>query len=80
MGSGIINFQVDNFDRDVASNPEDAAFGYIARGPSESTPCQNGQGDCMFDWGLPFFYGRKVFTSIDTQMVANQPKTPWWAY
>ena len=80
VGTGSVTFQVDNFETEVAGNPEDAAFEYIAAGAEERTPCQNGQGDCMFDWGLPFFFGRKVFTSIDTEIVANQPKTPWWAY
>jgi hypothetical protein len=80
VGSGTVNFQVDNYETDIDGNPSDAALGYIAGGASEITPCQNGQGDCMFDWGLPFFYGRKVFTSIDTQTVANEPKAPWWAY
>ena len=33
----------------------------------------------MFDWGLPFFYGRKVYTAIENQ---NTPGGlgPYWAY
>jgi hypothetical protein len=80
VGSGTVNFQIDNFGADLADNPGDAVFGYLGIDNSQSTTCQNGQGACMFDWGLPFFYGRKVFTSIDTQTVANQPSPPWWAY
>ncbi len=80
VGTGTVNFQVDNFENDITDNPGDAAFGNIAAGGDEDTPCQNSKGSCMFDWGLPFFYGRKVFTSIDTQTVADQPTTPWWAY
>lgn len=79
-GSGTVNFQVDNFETDITNNPSDAAFGNIAAGSGQVTPCQNGKGSCMFDWGLPFFYGRKVFTSIDTETVANEPTPPWWAY
>jgi hypothetical protein len=32
-----------------------------------------------FDWGLPFFFGRKVYTAIDGQ---NTPGGvgPYWAY
>jgi hypothetical protein len=33
----------------------------------------------MFDWGLPFFYGRNVYTAIEG---ANTPAGagPYWAY
>jgi hypothetical protein len=79
-GTATVNFQVDNYETDIANNPTDSAFGYIAAGANQSAPCQNGQGACSFDWGLPFFFGRRVFTSIDTQTVANEPVTPWWAY
>jgi hypothetical protein len=80
VGSSSVNFQVDNYETDITNNPTDSAFGNIAAGANQSTPCQNGKGECSFDWGLPFFFGRRVFTSIDTQTVANEPKTPWWAY
>jgi len=32
-----------------------------------------------FDWGLPFFFGRNVFTAIETR---NTPAGtgPFWAY
>jgi hypothetical protein len=34
-----------------------------------------------FDWGLPFFYGVNVYTSIDGQtMPSGAPPGPWWAY
>ncbi len=34
-----------------------------------------------FDWGLPFFYGVNVYTSIDGQSVpSGAPAAPWWAY
>lgn len=34
-----------------------------------------------FDWGLPFFYGVNVYTSIDGQtMPSGTPAGPWWAY
>jgi len=79
VGTGTVNFEVDNFQTDIENNPGAAAFGYIASSGG-NPPCQNDQGACTFDWGLPFFYGRRVLTSIDLQAVANEPKTPWWAY
>lgn len=34
-----------------------------------------------FDWGLPFFYGVNVYSSIDGQNVpSGAPAAPWWAY
>jgi hypothetical protein len=34
-----------------------------------------------FDWGLPFFYGVNVYSSIDGQSVpSGAPAAPWWAY
>ena len=34
-----------------------------------------------FDWGLPFFYGVNVYSSIDGQAVpSGAPAAPWWAY
>jgi hypothetical protein len=34
-----------------------------------------------FDWGLPFFFGVNVYTSIDsTPMPSGAPAAPWWAY
>jgi len=34
-----------------------------------------------FDWGLPFFYGMKVYNAIDSQSVpSGVPAAPWWAY
>ena len=34
-----------------------------------------------FDWGLPFFYGVNVYSSIDGKSVpSGAPAAPWWAY
>ncbi len=34
-----------------------------------------------FDWGLPFFFGNNVYSSIDGQaMPSGAPAAPWWAY
>jgi hypothetical protein len=80
VGSGIVTFQVDNYQTDIQNNPTDTAFEYLAALDGQPAVCKDGEGNCTFDWGLPFFYGRRVFTSIDLRTVANEPKTPWWAY
>jgi len=49
-------FTVGNADMLFAANADAIAFDDVA-GPSPGT----------FDWGLPFFYGRKVFTAIEGQ-------------
>jgi len=65
--TGTINFTVGNADTllRVTSN---AVFADLA-GPSAG----------IFDWGLPFFYGRNVFVAIEGKNtpVANGP---YWAY
>ena len=34
-----------------------------------------------FDWGLPFFYGINLYSSIDGQaMPSGTPAAPWWAH
>jgi hypothetical protein len=33
-----------------------------------------------FAWGLPFFYGRTVYTAIAGVSVAGVPVGPYWAY
>lgn len=65
--SNLVNFSVDNFDTVTSGNPGDAAFGNLA-GPFPGS----------FDWGLPFFYGRSVFTAIDGTNVGTPG--PFWAY
>jgi hypothetical protein len=59
--SGPVDFTVGNADT-LTANENDAAVNGLA-GPSDSTPAF----PFAFDWGLPFFYGRKVYTSIEGQ-------------
>jgi len=74
-----VNFTVDNAVNDFNSFGADAAFANLA-GPNGSTDCGGGS-PCGFDWGLPFFFGRNVFVSIDGQPVpSGAPAAPWWAY
>jgi hypothetical protein len=69
--SNTVNFSVDNAVNVFNANPNAAAFSNLAGTMSSAS----------FDWGLPFFYGRSVFTSINGQTVpTGQPAAPWWAY
>lgn len=65
--SGSINFAVANADTLTASPTTGVANGLA--GPNPGT----------FDWGLPFFFGRNVYTAIEGQ---NTPAGvgPYWAY
>ncbi len=74
-----VNFSVDNTGTLFQTN--DAAFTNLA-GPSGTGTCSpQNPGPCSFDWGMPFFYGRSIFTSIRGQSVpSGQPAAPWWAY
>ncbi len=69
--SSAITFSVDNAMDLFTNNPTFAVFPTLA-GPSKARPLR-------FDWGLPFFYGRNIFTAIER---ANTPlgPGPFWAY
>jgi hypothetical protein len=68
-----VTFNVDDFDTVTQANPSAAVFSNLA-GPM---PCT--ASPCSFDWGLPFFYGRSVFTAIDGTTTPNG-NGPFWAY
>jgi hypothetical protein len=51
------NFSIANADQLFAANPSFYAFDNVAI-PG---------GDTVFAWGLPFFYGRSVYTAIETK-------------
>jgi Protein of unknown function (DUF3443) len=65
--SGSFNFSVGNADTLTVNETIGVANGLA--GPNPGT----------FDWGLPFFYGRRVYTAIEGQ---NTPGGigPYWAY
>jgi len=61
-----LSFSVGNFDQLIAGS--NAAINGTA-GPNPGT----------FDFGLPFFYGRNVYTSIEGT-TAPGGQTPYWAF
>jgi hypothetical protein len=66
-GNVTFNFSVGNADT-LFSEPADFVFGTLA-GPNPGA----------FDWGLPFFFGRNVFTAIESRSTpAGQG--PYWAF
>ena len=70
--SGTITFSVGNASTMFSGPTSDYdAFGTLA-GP-------NDPGGDSFDWGLPFFYGRSVYTAIEGKDTTAGPG-PYWAY
>ena len=67
--SGQIKFSVANADSLFNGNPTDFVFADLA-GPNTLAG---------FDWGLPFFYGRNVFTAIGGKTTPGG-SGPYWAY
>jgi uncharacterized protein DUF3443 len=67
--TGVVNFSVANADDLFNNNPTANVFGQLA-GPNTITG---------FDWGLPFFYGRNVYTAIEGQSTPDGTG-PYWAY
>ena len=67
--SGTVTFSVANADNLFNNNPNANVFGQLA-GPNSLSG---------FDWGMPFFYGRKVFTAIYGQSTPGGTG-PYWAY
>lgn len=65
----VVSFSVDNAQNLFTNNPTDFAFGTLGG-------TNTGGG---FDWGLPFFFGRTVYTAIDGQVVSTTTG-PFWAF
>lgn len=66
------NFSIGNTEQLFTTDGSDAVF------PTLGGVNPTGYG---FDWGLPFFYGVNVYSSIDGQaMPSGTPAAPWWAY
>ena len=75
--TGTVNFNVGNANTLFSNNSgQNLAFSELA-GPNASVPnCGS-----SFDWGLPFFFGKNVFTAIEQQPVTGTTFVgPFWAY
>jgi len=81
--TSTVNFDIDNADNLFSANSGDD-FAITTLGSTNGTynTCtSSGTGSCSFDFGLPFFFGKSVFTAIDGQTVpATAPAPPWFAY
>jgi hypothetical protein len=80
--NSAINFSVDNADNLISQNPNNFVYVNLAS-PLGSGVCNTSSNStaCSFDWGLPFFYGRKVFTAIDgATPPTSVPAGPFFAY
>jgi hypothetical protein len=66
--SGIVNFTL----VDVSARAANAVAANIGGPPGVFL-------NSYFDWGLPFFFGRKVFTAIEGK-TAETAVGPYWAY
>jgi len=73
--SGTVNFTVANAEI-LFAKPGDSVFGQLG-GPS--TFPGSGSTQDFFDWGLPFFYGRNVFTAIEGKSTPGGTG-PYWAF
>jgi len=81
--NSTVNFQVDNADNIFTQNPSNFVFADIA-GPivqgDPGGPCATNPNACSFDFGLPFFYGRNVYTAINGSAAINGATPPFVAY
>jgi hypothetical protein len=57
----------------------DNAMSLFSSGGDSVFPTLGGPLPGMFDWGLPFFYGRNVFVAISGASTPSGPG-PYWAY
>jgi Protein of unknown function (DUF3443) len=81
QNTNTITFGVDNADNLFTTYPGYSVFGTVGGRNGVFDSCANGLGACTFNWGLPFFYGRTVYTAIDGQFPPfGAPPGPWWAY
>ena len=67
-----VNFSVANADTLFSGNPGFAAFNNLA-GPAFGA-------GATFDWGLPFFYGRRVYTAFDQRSTPPVGVGPYVAF
>ena len=67
--TNAVSFSIANANSLIAGNPNGAAFSNLGA-PAGAT---------LFDWGLPFFYGKNVFVAIEGTTNPGGAG-PFWAY
>ena len=70
-----VSFSIENADT-LFSNNNGANTAFSTLGGSN---CSSGASNCAFDWGLTFFFGRNVFTAIES-MSTPGGNGPYFAY
>jgi len=73
--TGTVDFSIANA-QSLFANTSDTAFSELG-GPS--IPAGTSSSQAYFDWGLPFFYGRNVYTAIEGKSTPGGTG-PYWAY
>jgi Protein of unknown function (DUF3443) len=69
LASGVVNFNIAN------------AFGLFSTGNAAFSDLGANLGPGIFDWGLPFFLGRRVFVGIQGKTIPGVAEAPpFWAY
>jgi hypothetical protein len=72
--TGTVDFSIANA-QSLFANTSDTAFSELG-GPSILSGPDS---SAYFDWGLPFFYGRNVYTAIEGKSTPGGTG-PYWAY
>ena len=72
--NGVVNFSVANADLLTSSNPPNFSLSNYASDSDFFPAIQD-----KFDWGLPFFFGRSVYTALDGAL-AGGVEGPYVAY
>jgi hypothetical protein len=74
-------FSVTSANTLFTANPTYTAFSDLAGPNTPGTSSSNEIPDGYFDWGLPFFYGKSVYTAIwGVTPPSGVPAGPFWAY
>lgn len=75
VGSAVpVNFSIEN--TNTLFSTDNTAFSTLS-GPIAPTCGSGSNPACAFDWGLSFFYGKKVFTGLEN---VGNPVGPYFAY
>jgi Protein of unknown function (DUF3443) len=80
--SATVNFSVANADNLFNGNATVAATGNLAGTSTSFGDGTNGtvNGNLVFDWGLPFYFGRNVYTAIEGKNTGSGGVGPYFAF